>query len=115
LLDPVRGQVALISFSLPFLEVARAGTSLPLGAVFDRLADRDQPEARAIGAEFTFCDVDGLPREGPLDAGPSRLAVYEVADPRLAIDLFRRGVDLVETFAIGDMIPAVRDLEARSR
>jgi biopolymer transport protein TolQ len=26
-----------------------------------------------------------------------------------------RGVDLVETFAIGDMIPAVRDLEARSR
>lgn len=115
LLDPVRGQVALISFSLPFLAVARAGTSLPLGTVFDRLADREQPEARAIASEFTFCDVEGLPEEGPLEIGPSRLAVYEVADPALALDLFRRGVHLVETFAIGDMIPAVRDLEARSR
>jgi glycerophosphoryl diester phosphodiesterase len=113
-LDPVRGQVALISFSLPFLTVARAGTDLPLGAVFDQLVEREQPEARAIRAEFTFCDVGGLPRHGPLDVGRSKLAVYEVADARLALDLFRRGVALVETFAIGEMIPAVRDLEARS-
>jgi glycerophosphoryl diester phosphodiesterase len=123
LLEPVREQVALISFSLPFLALARArsalssglSSGLPLGAVFDKFKEREQPDARAIAAEYTFCDVEGLPAEGVLDAKPSKLAVYEVADPALAIDLVRRGVDLVETFAIGDMIPAVRDLEARSR
>jgi glycerophosphoryl diester phosphodiesterase len=115
LLEPVREQVALISFSLPFLAHARTRSALPLGAVFDKFQEREQPDARAISAEYTFCDVEGLPPKGVLDARPSKLAVYEVADPALAIDLFRRGVDLVETFAIGDMIPAVRDLEARSR
>lgn len=115
LLDPVREQVALISFSLPFLALARARTSLPLGAVFDRFAEREQPEACSLAAEYVFCDVDGLPREGALDAEPSKLAVYEVADAALAIELARRGVELVETFAIGEMIPAVRDLEVRSR
>jgi glycerophosphoryl diester phosphodiesterase len=115
LLEPVRGQVAWISFSLPFLALARARGAGPLGCVFDELQEREQPEARAIAAEFTFCDVAGLPAGGVLDTSPSRLAVYEVADAALAIDLCRRGVDLVETFAIGDMIPAVRDLEARTR
>ncbi len=119
LLEPVRAQVALISFSLPFLAHARArGASspgLPLGAVFAKFEEREQPEAIAIRSEFVFCDVEGLPAKGALDAKPSKLAVYEVADPALAIDLVRRGVDLVETFAIGDMIPAIRDLEARSR
>jgi glycerophosphoryl diester phosphodiesterase len=114
-LDPVRSQVALISFSLPFLEVARARTEFLLGAVFDRIAESEQSDARSIAAELTFCDVEGLPADGPLGAGSSKLAVYEVAEPALAVELFRRGVDLVETFAIGDMIPAVRDLEARSR
>jgi glycerophosphoryl diester phosphodiesterase len=119
LLEPVRDQVALISFSLPFLALARARSALssgiPLGAVFDKFREREHPDARAIAAEYTFCDVEGLPAKGVLDAKPSQLAVYEVADPALAIDLVRRGVDLVETFAIGHMIPAVRDLEARSR
>lgn len=111
-LEPVRSRVALISFSLPFLVHARARTSLPLGTVFDRFAERERPQARDLAPEFVFCDVDGLPASGPLDAGGSRLAVYEVADPRLARTLAARGVDLVLTFAIGEMIAALREAKA---
>jgi glycerophosphoryl diester phosphodiesterase len=106
-LGPIRSRAALISFSLPFLAEARAKTSLPIGAVFDRFDEREAPEARALAAEFVFCDVDGLPKSGALDAGGARLAVYEVADPKLARALAARGVDLVETFAIGEMVEAL--------
>jgi len=109
LLEPVRARIALISFSLPFLALARTRVAFPLGAVFDHWRERDAPEARAIEAEYLFCDVDGLPARGHLDAGKSKLALYEVADPRLALALADRGADLIETFAIGDMIAALRD------
>jgi len=112
-LEPVRSRVALISFSLPFLGHARARTSLPLGAVFDHLSDRDLRQTRELAPEFVFCDVDGLPATGPLGAEGSRLAVYEVADPGLARTLAARGVDLVETFAIGEMLAAQRENRAR--
>jgi len=115
LLEPVRARVALISFSLPFLAAARKRTSLPLGAVFDAWSERAEPEARAIETEWVFCDVEGLPAAAPLEAGKARIAVYEVADPALAVELAARGVDLVETFAIGDMLAALRGIEAKRR
>lgn len=108
LLEPVRDRVALISFSVPFLSAARRRTSLPLGSVHGRLA-RWQPSAavRRIAPEFVFRDVRGLPAEGRLEAGAARLAVYEVADPDDALALAARGVDLVETFAIDEMLQAL--------
>jgi glycerophosphoryl diester phosphodiesterase len=110
-LEPVRSRVALISFSLPFLAQARVRTDLPLGAVFDGFDERRRPEVGALAPEYVFCDVEGLPSTGRLDVGAARLAVYEVADPGLALALSTRGVDLVETFAIGEMLDAFRRLE----
>ena len=112
-LEPVRSRVALISFSLPFLAVARERTDLPLGAVFDRYEERAQPAVLDLAPEYVFCDLAGLPASGPLEAGGGRLAIYEVADPALARSLAARGVDLVETFAIGEMIEALRGSKAR--
>ena len=108
LLQPLSARIALISFSLPFLEVARARSSFALGAVFDTWKEREAADARALAAEYVFCDADGLPEEGPLALAESKLAVYEVADPARALALARRGVDLVETFEIGDMTAALR-------
>lgn len=112
-LDPVASRVALISFSLSFLAAARKRTRLPVGAVFDSWGERESEEAKAIAGEYVFCDVDGLPASGSLDAGAARLAVYEVADPALALTLGGRGAALVETFAIGEMIAGFRELERR--
>ncbi len=112
-LEPVVDRVAIISFSLPFLATARKRTRLPLGAVFDAWAERETKEAKDLAAEYVFCDVDGLPASGSLETGRAQLAIYEVADPALALTLAGRGAALVETFAIGEMISGFRELERR--
>jgi glycerophosphoryl diester phosphodiesterase len=94
-LEPVADRVALISFSLPFLAAARKRTRLQLGTVFDSWDERETKEAQDLAAEFVFCDVEGLPVAGSLATGSARLAVYEVADPALAVLLGGRGAALV--------------------
>lgn len=117
-IEPALHQCALISFSLKFLSVARRWHPIPLGAVFDVWSEREQPAVRDIRPEYVFCDVEGLPRSGDLAPalaeGPTRIAVYEVADAQLAVDLCARGVDLVETFAIGEMKSALAALASRT-
>lgn len=93
-------QCVLISFSLPFLEKARARA--PLGGVVTRWRDRNDVLAR-IAPAYLFCDVKGLPVFGHITIPGTRTVVYEVTDPVLAKRLFARGVDLVETFAVGEM------------
>lgn len=114
LLEPIRERVALISFSLPFLAEAKRRARLPLGTVFDAWSELDSPEAADLSAEYVFCDVDGLPASGILEGRGGKIAVYEVADAALALELARRGIALVETFAIGEMLAAFRELDAGS-
>lgn len=106
-IEPARARCSLISFSLPFLQVARRTPNLPLGAVFDRWNERDQAAVWELAPEFVFCDVDGLPARGEIVHERARTVIYEVADPALARALAARGVDMVETFAIGEMIAAL--------
>lgn len=102
-IDAALHQCVLISFSLEFLSATRAAHSLPLGAVFDTWAELDNKLVRDIDPEYIFCDLDGLPKEGPLAHGRSKIAIYEVADERVARELGKRGVHLVETFEIAEM------------
>ena len=114
-IEPALQQVALISFSLPFLAVARRSSSLHLGAVFDKWSEGEQSEVAALAPEYVFCDVDGLPARGPLAHGGAAIVVYEVADAALARALGERGVHMVESFAIGEMLSAFRALEAEPK
>jgi glycerophosphoryl diester phosphodiesterase len=106
-LDPAIHQCALISFSLEFLVAARRAHPIPLGVVFDRWAERDDQWVAEISPEFVFVDVDGLPKTGDLRHPGARVAVYEVADPKTARALSARGVELVETFSIAEMLAAL--------
>jgi glycerophosphoryl diester phosphodiesterase len=106
-LDPAIHQCALISFSLEFLAAARSAHPIPLGAVFDRFEEAEQARVTEIDPEFLFCDVDGLPPAGKLEHGRARIAVYEVADSKIARALGERGVHMVETFAIQEMITSL--------
>jgi glycerophosphoryl diester phosphodiesterase len=107
-LAPLAGRAVLISFDLAFLLAARRHGWPALGAVVERWAERTHPLLAEIAPEYLFTDVDFLPADGPLEWCGARLAVYEVADPDLALDLARRGVDLVETFDFGAMLAALR-------
>ncbi len=106
-LRAVAERCVLISFSLPFLEHARAHCGLPLGAVCDRWEERLEPALGRCAPEFLFCDLEGLPAQGSLEHPGAQVAIYEVADPVLARALGARGVELVETFAIVEMLAAL--------
>lgn len=105
-----RRQCVLISFSLEFLAHARGRRpDVPIALVVDRWRELDQPAARALRAEYVFCDLHGLPPDGALIAPHgATLVVYEVADPALARGLAARGVHYVETFACAEMRQALR-------
>lgn len=106
-IEPALNQCAIISFDLPFLLETRRRSAIALGAVLDAWKDREQAALWELAPEFLFVDVDGLPSRGKLEHPGSRIAVYEVDDPAIATSLAERGVELVETFAIAEMLAAL--------
>lgn len=102
-LEAAQHQCVVISFSMEVLSALRRARALPVGTVFDRWEERNQPVVAEIDPEYVFCDLEGLPRSGPLRHGRARIAVYEVADDSVARALGERGVALVETFEIAEM------------
>jgi glycerophosphoryl diester phosphodiesterase len=104
--EAFRGRCALISFDVGVLRLARTQCDLPLGPVLKSWRQAASPEVLDLAPEYVFCDVEKLP-PGPLSFAGARLAVYEVAEPGLALELARRGVDLIETFAIAEMLRAL--------
>jgi glycerophosphoryl diester phosphodiesterase len=109
-LAPVEDRCALISFSIPTLLQARQVTELPVGAVLEGWGQGTSAAVRELEPEFVFADVRVLPRKGALTVGQggrAQLAVYEVADPELALRLADRGAQFVETFAIAEMLAAL--------
>ena len=105
-LRPVAERCVLISFSNEFLLAARPRWA-SIGAVADKWQERKQAIIHNLKPEYLFCDVAGLPRWGDLHYGHSRVVVYEVVDSELALRLAKRGVDLIETFAVGEMSAAL--------
>lgn len=103
-LKPALQQCILISYSLEALVTARSQGWPRIGAVIDRWDEHKQELIAQIRPQFLFCDVEGLPCEGGLQADDVKLVVFEVADPPVALALAARGVDFIETFAVGEML-----------
>jgi len=114
-LKPALTQCVLISYSLEALLAAHWESWPRLGAVIDKWDERNQEIIAAIRPQYLFCDVDGLPRAGRLHMEGTKLAVFEVTDARAALALAERGVELIETFAIGEMIQELQRLTTPSR
>ena len=110
-LKPVIERCVVISYALEALADARRQGWPAVGVVISRWHERQAPIMDEIGAEYLFCELGGLPRFGRLDSGDAKLAVFEITDARLALKLAARGVEFVETFAVGEMR---RDLELLS-
>lgn len=114
LMRPVAARCVLISFSPQLLLAARARMAQgiaawgAIGAIPETWRDRKAAWFRALRPDFVFCDVECLPRFGRLAIPGSKLAVYEITDVNVALDLARRGVALIETFAVGELREALR-------
>ncbi len=105
-------QCVIISYAQDALAYVRENTRLPIGVVIDNWAERTQPSIAELEPEYLFCDIDSLPASGSLAFGHSRLVVFECTDPCQAEAVLARGVDLVETFAIGEMLSAYKGKNA---
>jgi glycerophosphoryl diester phosphodiesterase len=108
LLEPIKQQAIIISYSLEALRATRERSSFPIGAVFDQWRERKQLLIKTLQPEYLFTDIEQLPRFGKLKHRQCQLVVYECADPERAVYVHRRGVDLVETFAIGEMLDSFK-------
>lgn len=108
LLEPIKHQAIIISYSLDALRATRERSSFPIGAVFDQWHERKQRLIQNLQPEYLFTDIDALPRFGKLKHRQCQLAVYECVDPERAVQMHRRGVDLVETVAIGEMLDSFK-------
>lgn len=112
-LEPVASQVVLISFSLDILLTARKRGVALLGAVLESWRQRKHAIIREIGPQYIICNVQLLPRWGHLRANNAKLVVYEITSARRALNLAARGVDFVETFAVGEMFEQLELLQAQ--
>lgn len=107
---PIAGQCVLISFSIDVLTLARTRSELPVGPVVEAWSDLGRRDVRALDADCVFASERILPARGSLALEGPRLCVYEIDDPARALQLAARGVDLIETFAIGEMLAAFEEL-----
>ena len=99
-LAPIRKRCILISFDADVLLLARAITAYPIGYVTRRWSDLKSPLMRQLRPEFVFSGTQMLPKKGSLKVRGAKHCVYEVPDPAQGKALLRRGVDLIETFAV---------------
>ncbi|MGH8511509.1 MAG: glycerophosphodiester phosphodiesterase family protein [Gammaproteobacteria bacterium] len=92
-------QVVLISYSREFIRYARG---YAIGAIIDRW--EDLASIRSLHPGYVFCDVEGLPPTGELRCQGAKLVVFEVRHAAVALALWERGVELIETFAVGELL-----------
>lgn len=104
-LKPVIDRCVVISFEYHAVLKARQLGSSAIGWVIDAWHDRVRDAATKLAPQYLFLDHELLPpKPQPLWEGTWRWAAYEVADPALALELAARGIDFVETMAIGPML-----------
>ncbi len=104
-LRAVRTQVVLISFDDEALAYASATHGVRIGWVLPEWSAANRARAEALAPQYLFSDTKILPaRRREIWRGPWRWAAYVVDDPRQALALPARGVDLVETDCIIDML-----------
>ncbi len=94
----------VISFDRAAIEMARARGAPSIGWVLPEWSDASRAAAEALAPDYLFCDHRIVPDADRLWPGPWRWAVYDVADPALALELGARGADLIETMAVGELL-----------
>jgi glycerophosphoryl diester phosphodiesterase len=111
-LQPIANQAVIISYDLAVLQRVRQSCDYPIGVVIDVWSDRDQPDIQNLKPEYLFCELESLPLVGKLVCEGCKLVLFECTDPQQAVSLLQRGASLIETFAIGEMLSAMKAIGA---
>lgn len=103
-LAPIQQHTVLISFDKDFIAAARARSWPAVGIVLESWNDLQHPIMDTVKPDYLFVSQRHIPERASLDLDDALLVVYEIGDPELAIQWFRRGADMVETFDIGGLL-----------
>ena len=104
-LKPVSDRAVLISSDINLIASASDAARMPVGWVVPAWNAEAQESAVAHSPAYLFCNWKRFPPDNePLWEGPWSWAAYEVTDPQQALALALRGIEYVETMAIGEML-----------
>lgn len=103
----------LISYNLDSLIKAREAGWKQVGAVIDDWRETKSDDLQQLKPQYLFCDVRGLPEQGKIAYPGAKIAIFEVADPEIALQLSNRGIDMIETFAVNEMITGLQQAQKK--
>jgi len=102
---PVRDQVVIISFDSGAVEATQRRGICRTGWAIRSMDRRSQQQAVRLAPDFLFFSQRLLPPpEQELWPASWQWVIYAINDPEQALQLTRRGINLVETDAIGEML-----------
>ena len=104
-LDSIKSQCVLISKNTDALSQARREHGYRIGWVLPAWTDAAHTLANELGPEFMICKVARFPDEDEqIWRGCWQWMIYSIDDPDEALRQPARGIDVVETNAIGEML-----------
>lgn len=105
IISPIQHQSVIISFSLDAIKTARKLGAERIGWVFEPWDNKHKENARKLSPEYLFTDYSTIPDDpGALWHGPWKWGLYEISDVEKVLEFARRGADLIETNAIGELL-----------
>jgi len=108
-ISPILKQCCVISYNDLALRSAREVGAQTIGWILKRWSDRHHDTAKELMPDYLICNYQKIPKTStPLWAGPWQWCFYEITDPALALQLYARGVDFIETMDIGGMLDGLR-------
>ena len=108
-LDEVLFQSIIISFQQEPLIHTRGASHLPIGWVLPEWSNTTHAAAAQLRPEYLICSRKRLPAEPePLWPGPWEWVVYTVNTPEDALALRNRGVSLLESDVIRELLGDAR-------
>lgn len=108
---PILSRCVLISDDLQALVEARDKVSIPIGWIIHQWSAHDRQQATEAKPEYLVVNHKYFPSEkNPLWPGDWHWVVYETSRPSKALDLYKMGIQWVET---NDICPMLEGLETQ--
>lgn len=108
ILQAVMSQVVIMSFDYQLAVAAREAEWPLVGVILRNWTDLDHPLVSRARPDYIYVDHTIVPadfdRDSTQQLNNCKLVTYEVGNNQLAQELLRRGVDMLETFEIAQLI-----------
>lgn len=112
-LHPTLDRCVMISFNHDVLHETRRRADLPVGWVLREWNESTRATAAAMQPEYLLVNEVRLPANGPVWPGAWTWICYDITDYQRALELHARGIQMISSFDIGQLLAAARDAEAK--